>query len=188
VLVAAYMDAGLVGEYQHYRTFYSKKRLESFKLGSFASDPEKLVVSNTLREAVEPLMEALGMESPRDCTACGGHPSHCHKCVWKWKQIVRPQKRGEEIKIDEFGGKEEIEIDEFVGKEEKVQEEKEEREKEEEEMEENEGKEEEEEKKEEDGEQRGQQEEVKRSRKIQVKKKKKKGKWATMWASNRRQV
>ena len=73
------------GLYRHYRGFYLLVTID--RIVRSRSTAEALALRTDLRQAIEPLMAALGMEPDWECSECGGHDHCCAVCVIKWRKM-----------------------------------------------------------------------------------------------------
>ena len=111
-LSALWTAAGWEDEYRHYRGFYFQDAVD--KVGRSRSKAETLALSVDIRQAIEPLMAALGMEPDLECSGCGGYGNCCAVCVSKWNkmEILWKRKEGKEVEAPAVKEEEEEEKEE----------------------------------------------------------------------------
>jgi hypothetical protein len=76
---------GLVDEGRHYQGFYLQIAID--KVSNSRTKAQADALSFGIRQAIEPLMAAVGMKPDVECSGCGGHGNCCTECVAKWKKM-----------------------------------------------------------------------------------------------------
>jgi hypothetical protein len=75
----------LVDEYRHYQGYYPQIAID--KVCNSRSKAQADALSFCIRQAIEPLMAAVGMKPDEECSGCGGHGNCCTVCLFRWKKM-----------------------------------------------------------------------------------------------------